>query len=238
MEQDRDWATRFTADIGKRIEYYRKRAGDGIGMTVLQLADRCAELGLPLDRSVIAKLEKGIRHNISVAELIILARALRVPPTLLVFPLGHQENVEVHPGHVTNTWEVVKWFDGEQAFALADEAGWHHYGPEYDEWHQNAATLGDYRAHEQHVNAWKNSLRRSIAQQSIANTAPGEPERELNLHASQQEEERMRVIETMLKRLRVDMRRRGLTPPPLDELLAHVDDERRRIRTADSRSGE
>ena len=85
-------------------------------MTAQGLADRCAELGHPLDRSVIAKLEKGHRLTVTVADLVVLAKALDVPTPLLLYPLGAAETVEVLPGVFRATWDTVKWFTGSRAF--------------------------------------------------------------------------------------------------------------------------
>ena len=81
-------------------------------MSAQQLADRTRELGLHVIRSVIANLENGRRDNISVAELVILARALDVPPVLLLYPVGCEDTVEVSPGEQLPPWDALQWFTG------------------------------------------------------------------------------------------------------------------------------
>jgi transcriptional regulator with XRE-family HTH domain len=58
------------------------------GWSAQQLADRCAELGMPdLDRSAVANIENERRQRIGVDELFVLALALGVAPVHLAVPL-------------------------------------------------------------------------------------------------------------------------------------------------------
>lgn len=93
----------------------RERLVDDRGrrLSAQGLADRCAELGHPLDRSVIAKLEKGIRQTVSVADLLVLAKALDLPPLALVFPVGYEEEAEVLPGRSEHPVTALRWASGE-----------------------------------------------------------------------------------------------------------------------------
>jgi len=100
---------RTAMQIGQRVAYYRARRS----MSAQQLADRCAELGMPaVSRIVITKLENGRREVVSTAELQVLAMALDVPPVLLLFPLGHAAEVEILPGHEADPWDAILWFLG------------------------------------------------------------------------------------------------------------------------------
>lgn len=221
MEQDREWVARFTAAIGKRVEHYRLKNK----MTVQAVADACADMGVPLDRSVIAKLEKGLRQGVSVGELIALGKALGVPPVLLTFPLGQEdsEDVEVLPGFMANTWEAVKWFTGERAFPQRDENGQHYTMQEdYAAWEVNGALLTDYRLHEQYVIEWRNVSRRADFRRSVARRTENPKEKEDNLERAREDDERLQAIEREIDRLRADMRRRGVTPPELGPSLAHL----------------
>lgn len=222
MEQDREWVVRFTAAVGKRVEYFRKRNG----LTVQAVADRCAAMNVPLDRSVIAKLEKGLRQGVSVGELIALGKALGVPPVLLAFPLGQEdsEQVEVLPGFMANTWEAVKWFTGEQSFPQQDEAGQYYtMKDDHDAWEINGAPLADYRQHEQYVIEWRNVSRRADFRRSVARQTTNPKERDDNLERAAEDDERLQSVERELRRLRADMRRRSISPPALEPALAHVD---------------
>ena len=115
MEHDPDWSVRLTADIGKRVAWFRQRATDADGkrLTVQALADRCAELGLPLARLTITKLERGLRQAITPAEIMVLAAALDVSPVELIFPVGRQNRTEVLPGIEGRTQDAAQWFAGD-----------------------------------------------------------------------------------------------------------------------------
>lgn len=223
MEQDREWVARFTAAIGKRVEHYRTKNK----MTVQAVADACAEeMGVPLDRSVIAKLEKGLRQGISVGELIAIAKAIGVPPILLVFPLGQEdsEEVEVLPGFMANTWEVVKWFTGEQSFPQQDENGrYYTMQPDHQAWEANAGAMNGYRFHEQFVTEWRNVSRRADFRREVAKTTTNPKEAEDNLQRAGEDDERIQQIEKELVRLRATMRRERIAPPNLPTGLAHLD---------------
>ncbi len=82
-------------------------------MTVQALADRCAELGLPLARLTITKLESGRRQAVTPAEVMVLAVALEVSPIELILPVGLSENAEVLPGIKIRSMDAVHWFAGK-----------------------------------------------------------------------------------------------------------------------------
>ena len=97
--------------VGKRIAYFRERARDERGrkLTAKALADKCTELGLPIGRPAIAKMERGLRDTITVTGAgSDRARPERVPADLM-FPLGQRETVELMPGEHMDTWEAVLW---------------------------------------------------------------------------------------------------------------------------------
>lgn len=104
-----DWAARLTDVIAGQVRRYRV-ARD---MTAQQVVDECIALGLPMKRSVLVNLEHGRRGNVTLAELIILAKVLDVHPVELVFPLGRSESVEVLPDTNADAWDALQWFTGE-----------------------------------------------------------------------------------------------------------------------------
>ncbi|MEV5940296.1 hypothetical protein [Streptomyces sp. NPDC051994] len=115
MEQDSDWNQRIAKRVGHEVARARQHLTDDRGrrMSAQTLADRCAALGHPLDRSVIAKLEKGIRQTVSVADLLVLAEALELPPLALVFPVGYEDETEVLPGRLEHPVTGLRWASGE-----------------------------------------------------------------------------------------------------------------------------
>lgn len=124
MEHAKDWPKSVAKQAGERIAYFRERTRDERGrkLTAQALSDKCADLGLPIGRPAIAKLERGLRETITVGELYVLAKALSVSPADLVFPLGQAADVEVLPGEHMGTWDAVLWFSGfASSPGLADE---------------------------------------------------------------------------------------------------------------------
>ena len=109
VEQDSDWSVRVTAGIGKRIAAHRKRRK----MTVQAVADRCADVGLPIGRVTITKLEGGRREAITPAELAVIAVALETAPMDLLYPIGYEEGIEVVPGMRLDPHQALGWFTGE-----------------------------------------------------------------------------------------------------------------------------
>jgi transcriptional regulator with XRE-family HTH domain len=108
MERGNEWSVRVAKGIGQRVAYYRKRAD----LTAVMLSARCEDLGLPLDRNVIAKLENGHRNSVTVDEVYVLAAALDVPPLLLLFGVGAEETAEVLPGTDVPAFRAAQWASG------------------------------------------------------------------------------------------------------------------------------
>ena len=103
-------------EVAEEVSRLRRAAG----LNRDQLADRCADLGLPLSAAAIANIETGRRgkdgerrREVTVDELVVLARALQVTPLELVMPLAKSETIEVFPGHRVPRWQAVQWFAAE-----------------------------------------------------------------------------------------------------------------------------
>jgi hypothetical protein len=75
------------------------------------LAKRMEELGQPIDRSTIGRIENGNR-SVTVDELFVLAAALDVAPMQLVVPLDSEELVAVTPTERWSAGAVRRWFTG------------------------------------------------------------------------------------------------------------------------------
>lgn len=146
-----------------------------------------------MDRSVLAKLEKGHRHTITVPELFVLARALDVPPLLLVVPLGHAEKVEILPGSLMSTTDAMHWLRGEGS-SLA--------GLETDD-----PTVSDFVAHDVELSrwGWAVDLGATIRAGEMEGTA-----QDVERHDADAERAR-----TRLQNIRRAMRDRGEIPPPV-----------------------
>jgi transcriptional regulator with XRE-family HTH domain len=180
-------------------------------MTAHRLADATAELGYPVPRSVIANLESGRRDSVAVAELLVLARALGVPPLTLVFPLGQEQEMEVLPRTVVPTWQAAKWFTGEESFPGSNE--------DVDE-----SPTAYFREQDRLFSEW-NRRRQDLAK-AIAEFVqhPGRPDLE---HMEQGKvdyfEDQLRSAEDEIRLYRASVRRHGVDLGALPPELAHVE---------------
>ncbi|MFG2640807.1 helix-turn-helix domain-containing protein [Streptomyces sp. NPDC048370] len=209
MAQTENWNAVIARRVGERVAYFRKRVGEK-GITAQALADRCADLGHPLDRTVIAKLEKGLRQSVTVPDLVVLAAALGVSPTALAVPIDQQKDVEILPGQEVPAYEAVTWFAGERWQVWASKG----IGPSED-----FALVDIYRAHERQVDEWRRQSEQvarwvtEIAQDSSA-------------------ESRVKWATTMvdgaereLRRVRGELVRLGARLPDLPPGLHHIDED-------------
>lgn len=111
MTTQADWGARVTRAIAAQIRRHR----DG-RLSAQVLSDLTGKLGYEIPRNTIADLESGRRASISVAELLVLSRALDIPPLLLLFPVDDQAELEVLPGESRPAWRAAQWFTGEGPF--------------------------------------------------------------------------------------------------------------------------
>ena len=108
MEHEWDWGQGWTESIGRGLSALREVRG----LSAAQLAQRCSELGYPISRSQITKLEIGDRKSVTVQEVAVLASALAVPPLYLLFPLSVHETQHL-PGESTHPYYAMLWWMGE-----------------------------------------------------------------------------------------------------------------------------
>lgn len=109
MSQAKDWERSLTKSVAAQVRRYRQQRG----MTVQELSDRCADLGVPIPRPVLSNLETGRRESVTLAELIVLALALGVPPLLLVVPVVDKEQMELIPRGEVRSVDALAWFAGD-----------------------------------------------------------------------------------------------------------------------------
>jgi hypothetical protein len=89
----------------------------------LQLAERTRELGYPVSRVAISKIEGNFRSGkLDVAELFALAVALEIPPALLLLPAFPDEEVEVLPGLSVSVLRAREWICGHAPIPVKIEA--------------------------------------------------------------------------------------------------------------------
>jgi transcriptional regulator with XRE-family HTH domain len=110
--QGTEWAQGLHQRIAKAIQ--DARAG---GVSAQQLADETKRLGYPISRSQIANYESGRKQGLDVAELIVIAAALRTPPVTLLFGGHPDEIVEMLPNDKQPTVKALAWFMGDRELA-------------------------------------------------------------------------------------------------------------------------
>lgn len=82
-------------------------------MPYTELSERLAALGRPIPVLGLRRIERGERR-VDVDDLVALARALNVPPAVLLFPVGREDEVEVVPGVTIHPDLALRWFIGEE----------------------------------------------------------------------------------------------------------------------------
>lgn len=204
---DDDWRERLVAVIAGEVRRYR----DMRGMSAQQLADRCTELGMPLKRSVLANFESGRRPTVSVPELVILAKALEVPPVRLIFPLGYQEEAELLPGRSLDTWDALKWFSEEPTQMETP--------PEIPQ------AVRMFRRHDELVGQSQRIAREYMDALAAVVHEADDAQREIKDQLAEMQQRRLNDTRKTLRDLRAGMRRRGLIPPRLPEGFTDIDAE-------------
>lgn len=104
------WEETLSARVGATVQRLRTE----LGLTAVQLSERTRELGYPISRVAITKIENNSRAGkLDVSEWIVLAYALDVPPGALLYPDLPDGTVEVLPGWVLPSWVALLSLDGE-----------------------------------------------------------------------------------------------------------------------------
>lgn len=215
--------------VADRVRTYRDRRG----ISREELAKRCAKLGVPLTPAAITNIETGRRNpetgirrrEVSIDELVALAKALGLPPILLIYPLGEAELCEVLPGRELGTWQAVKWFMGEEPMGTRapDDGKWYVTSSDWDDWEKGAAPVDDYRWHDRYVTQWNDARNEALSARKAAKIAGSEDERKMHLRNAARAEAELAEVERLLSTHRMNMRRRGVAPPELNDVLAHVE---------------
>ncbi|WP_327319290.1 hypothetical protein [Streptomyces sp. NBC_01235] len=215
QEADKDFNARVAQRVGREVA----RAREGVGgrrMTAQALANRTAELGHPLDRSVIAKLEKGFRQSVTVADVVVLARALDVAPVSLLFPLGEPE-VELAPGDIRSTWPALQWFGAEGPYpAPSGSEG------ETQRWEPPPA-IGLFRQHEDYVHQCLQAAARAADSRLQSTLSEGDERARLEAVADADAQLAL-SLRDMVKALRKTLRAVNHEPPPLPKAFRGLDE--------------
>lgn len=110
------WETELSRRIGAAVQARRK----AMGLTAQQLAERTKGLGYHVTRVAISKIEGNLRAGkLDVAELLVLAAALDIPPALLLYPGFPSGVVELLPDdRQASNYDALKWLAGERPMPL------------------------------------------------------------------------------------------------------------------------
>lgn len=107
----KEWAAAMAKRVGLAIAHYRKKRN----LSAVQLAERTSELGYPITRGAIAKIEGGHRGGkFDIPELLILSAALQVPPALLLFSDMPDGQVLALPNIEIDSFGAAQWLVGEE----------------------------------------------------------------------------------------------------------------------------
>ncbi len=101
-----DWQESTTRRIAEEVRRLRGNR------SAQWLSDRTAELGRRVTRATISDMETGRRNRVEVAELLVIAAALDVPPLLLLYPDMPHGRVEYLPGEIITGTEALDRFTG------------------------------------------------------------------------------------------------------------------------------
>lgn len=209
MPEKDAWPARFTRAVAGQVHRHRKERG----WSAQRLSEECAKLGFDFPRSTLADLESGRRAHVSVAELLVLAAALGIPPLLLIFPVGSSEGAEVLPGEVRPVFRAAQWFAGEGPFPGPEDADHATFtdprnsGP--------ARPLALYRAHDRIFWAEMRAMTEAGAMDVQAAAAASEVERDRWAAAGNAQRRLAESCRVEAERLRGQARALGLIPPGL-----------------------
>ncbi|MGR6924225.1 hypothetical protein ACU635_59030 [[Actinomadura] parvosata] len=146
----------------------------------------------------------------SVAELLVMAKALQVPPLLLLTPPpGSGETVAVLPGVDAAAPEALAWIDGTAPGSSEDEGA------------DVRAELRLLRDHQELVKEWTARTRAASIAEARAGD-PEEPHRSAWRDAAHGHAQAAEHAAARIASLREEIRARGLAMPKLPPGLIHL----------------
>jgi transcriptional regulator with XRE-family HTH domain len=125
--------------VAQRVERYRREQG----LTQQDVAARTEALGHSIGRATVAKIESGGTRaaNVSLADVLVLAVALDVPPPLLFLPLGDSQEVAIAPKLVAHPHIALDWLAGENSIAALPD----NFSRNVEAWFRNAWPITMFR---------------------------------------------------------------------------------------------
>jgi transcriptional regulator with XRE-family HTH domain len=140
-----DAAKAWQLELAKRVGGAVKDRRASLKMTAQQLAERTKELGYPVTRVAISKIESNSRAGkFDVAELAVLAAALNTSPVALLFPGPYDKEIQALPGKAATEFDAVQWFSGLS-----------HGFTDTTDGRESAQLRAEYRENTQLLNRWR-----------------------------------------------------------------------------------
>lgn len=200
------------------------------GLTAEQLATRIGKMGGRLSRQAISKIEHSDR-SVSIEELVLLGRALRVPPILLLFPFDQVELVKLPANVEAAAWDAASWFTGRAPFPhdqdrdatgqVIAETG---DAEDLEAFEQGAVPVDLWSEHERLLTRWRIKVHTGDVKRRGAEKARTDDERSARLRNAEQADREAQSIVGALWDVRRRMRQHGIRTPELPELLRDVAD--------------
>lgn len=215
-----DWDRRLAVRIGEAVQARRKE----LEWTAARLSEETSALGYPIHRVAIGKLENGHRGaKFDVAEIVVLAKALKVPPMRLLYPGMPGGDEEVLPGVITSAFAAAQWFSGEEPFKYyiasvdtrpeLDRSGGPYYdGADVAHWNMGGTALRLAREEE---SLWGLLQRQEAAEQEALEGGD-----ELSVRRAQLARDLVDQTKAQIVDIRQRQRDAGLTPVPTRKLWA------------------
>jgi transcriptional regulator with XRE-family HTH domain len=204
-----EWQRALVTRSGAAVKQRRTE----LGLTGQNVSDACARLGFTITPSTLSKLERGARpaSSFGVIECLALAKALDIPPALLIFPVAHtSSSVEVGHGRELSAWEATAWLTGETTVSAEPAPG------------TPRGHLEAFRAHGRAVQAALSSTQQANERRRRAMRERDEAKRTQLTQAADSYEDLARQDYQELGEIRALMDSSGLTPPPLPADLAFI----------------
>ncbi|WP_250306283.1 helix-turn-helix domain-containing protein [Streptomyces sp. A 4/2] len=198
-----EWEDHVMATVAGEVRRRRKE----LRWSAQDLADRCEEIGYPIPRNVLANMESGRRATLPLVEIMVLAKALRMTPIALIYPVGYVPEVRPFPYEdPMPTWDVLQWFTGDSPdFGVEDSM--------IDHFHAHALELraAEVAAQSEDYERWK------------VRTAANRVHREAAERALARYTDQAAKARHALREHRNAIRNEGGTPPHLPASLCDID---------------
>lgn len=112
----KEWASDLAGQFGQAVKFWREK----MELTAVELSNRTREIGYPITRATIAKIESNSRNSkVDVAEVITLATALHVAPIDLIFPGLPDRRISATRRVETVSEHAQEWFTSDPQFEEA-----------------------------------------------------------------------------------------------------------------------